>query len=147
MFRGSFETRLDEKGRLKMPADFKREIDENFQGRFYLTSFDGRIGKLYPFKEWELLEKRLESHPGSNSTVRKFLEFTNRYGQIVELDSQGRLTIAERLRREFGLKEEVAVSGFVDHIEIEDLAEHVKRVEANRPTVEELDELPLRKRN
>lgn len=146
MFRGSFETRLDEKGRLKMPADFKREIDENYQGRFYLTSFDGRIGKLYPFREWELLEKRLENHPGSNQTVDRFLEFTNRYGQVVELDSQGRLTIAERLRKEFGLKEEISVSGHLDHIQIEDLAEHVKRVEANRPTAEELDGLPLRKR-
>ncbi len=146
MFRGSFETRLDDKGRLKMPADFKREIDESFQGRFYLTSFDGRIGKLYPFKEWELLETRLDHHPGSNQMVHKFREFTNRYGQVVELDAQGRLTIPERLRREFGLKEEVAVSGHFNHLEIEDLAEHVKRVETNRPTAEELDELPLRNR-
>ena len=147
MFRGSFETRLDEKGRLKMPADFKREIDENYQGRFYLTSFDARIAKLYPLKEWELLEKRLETYEGPNSEVRGFLETTNRYGQVVELDNQGRLTIAERLRKTFGLKDEVAVSGHLEHIEIEDLAEHVKRVEASRPTAEQLDKLPLRKRS
>jgi transcriptional regulator MraZ len=147
MFRGNCPTRLDEKGRLKVPADFKREIDENYQGRFYLTSFDGKIAKLYPLREWESLEKRLLSHPGSNQTVQKFLEFTNLHGQMLELDAQGRLTIAERLRQKFGLKDEVAVSGHLDHVEIEDLGEHVKRVEANQPTAIDLDELPLRKRD
>ena len=41
MFRGTHTTRLDEKGRLKVPADFKRQIDENYGAQFYITSRDG----------------------------------------------------------------------------------------------------------
>ena len=60
MFRGNCPTRLDEKGRLKVPADFKHEIDRTYDGRFYITSFDGKIAKLYLLQEWELLEKRIQ---------------------------------------------------------------------------------------
>ena len=41
MFRGTHLTRLDEKGRLKVPAEFKRLFDENYSAQFYITSWDG----------------------------------------------------------------------------------------------------------
>ncbi|HEV8524172.1 MAG TPA: division/cell wall cluster transcriptional repressor MraZ, partial [Terriglobales bacterium] len=42
MFRGNHPTRVDEKGRLKVPAEFKRVIDEKYAGNeFYITSLDG----------------------------------------------------------------------------------------------------------
>ena len=38
MFRGNIPTRVDEKGRLKLPADFKRLIDEHYGANFFITS-------------------------------------------------------------------------------------------------------------
>ena len=50
MFRGTHTTRLDEKGRLKVPADFKRQIDENYGVQFYITSRTGTVAEVYPMQ-------------------------------------------------------------------------------------------------
>jgi len=59
MFRGNHPTRVDEKGRLKVPAEFKRVIDEKYGTQFYITSLDGRVAQVYPFEEWERIEQKL----------------------------------------------------------------------------------------
>ena len=141
MFRGNCPTRLDEKGRLKMPADFKHEIDKSYDGKFYITSLDGVVIKLYPLKEWEAVEARAASQPLSNGAVQKFLGITSFYGQEVEMDSQGRLTIAERLRDKFRLKGEVALIGKLKHIEIRVMEDFIREVESNPLTPGDMDEL------
>ena len=40
--------------RLKVPAEFKRVIDEKYGTQFYITSLDGKVAQVYPFEEWEL---------------------------------------------------------------------------------------------
>ena len=125
-----------------MPADFKHEIDRSYDGKFYITSFDGAVIQLYPLKEWELFEGQIKSQSASHhSKLQKFLDVTSYYGQVVEMDTQGRLTIAEWLRNKFGLKGEVAVIGKLEHIEIRVMAEFSASVEANPLTPEDLDEL------
>jgi MraZ protein len=141
MFRGNCPTRLDEKGRLKVPADFKREIDRNYDGQFYITSVDGQVIQLYPLKEWEAIEQRAAAQPMTNQAVQRFLTTTGYYGQSAEMDSQGRLTIAERLRNKFGLKDEVAVIGKLRFLEIRVMEELGPSVENNPLTPAELDEL------
>jgi len=143
MFRGSFQIRLDEKGRLKMPADFKHEIDSKYDGQFYLTSLDGEVIKLYPLQEWQVIEDRAARQPISNRAVQKFLETTSYYGRTVAMDGQGRLTIAESLRNKFGLNGEIdlGVVGKTTHMEIRIWDEFSKRVEGNPLTPEDLDSL------
>jgi len=55
MFRGNHQTRVDEKFRLKLPAEFKRRVDEVYGPLFYITSVDGKRAQLYPMKEWEAI--------------------------------------------------------------------------------------------
>ena len=74
MFRGNCPTRLDEKGRLKIPADFKHEIDRAYDSQFYLTSRDKKVIELYPLKEWEQIEDRLAKLPTSNLAVLNRME-------------------------------------------------------------------------
>ena len=59
MFRGNHPTRVDEKGRLKLPAEFKRRVDELYGPQFYITSMDGKRAQVYPLKEWEQIEASL----------------------------------------------------------------------------------------
>jgi MraZ protein len=139
MFRGNCPTRLDDKGRLKMPADFKREIDRSYDGQFYITSMDGKVIQLYPLKEWEAIEERAAAQPISNQTVQRFLNITSYYGQVVAMDNQGRLTVAEWLRNKFGLKGEVAVIGKLKHLEIRVMEEFGPEVENNPLTSEDLE--------
>ena len=74
MFRGTHITRLDEKGRLKVPADFKRQIDENYGAQFYITSRTGTVAKVYPMQEWEEIERKLAAAAGLASGQEEISE-------------------------------------------------------------------------
>ena len=111
MFRGNHPTRVDEKGRLKVPAEFKRVIDEKYGQQFYITSLDGKVAQVYPFEEWERIEQKLAGLSTFNPTKKKFLDRVNYYGQVVEMDGQGRLLIPQILRDAAQIKGEVAVLG------------------------------------
>jgi len=121
MFRGNHPTRMDEKGRLKVPAEFKRVIDEKYGLKFYITSLDGKVAQLYPFEEWERIEQKLSSLTTSNPTKKKFLSRVNFYGQEVEMDGQGRLLIPQLLRQSADIKGEVAVMGNLTYLEVRNI--------------------------
>jgi len=118
MFRGNHPTRVDEKGRIKVPADFKRVIDEKYSAKFYITSMDGKVAQLYPFEEWEQIEAKLNGLSNFNPSKKRFLTVTNYYGQQVEMDGQGRLLLPQLLRESAGLKGDVAVMGYLNHLEV-----------------------------
>jgi MraZ protein len=121
MFRGNHPTRVDEKGRLKVPAEFKRVIDEKYAQRFYITSTDGISAQIYPFEEWERIEQKLASLSTFNPTKKKFLTRTNYYGQVVEMDGQGRLLIPQILREAAQIRGEVAVLGNLTWLEVRNM--------------------------
>ena len=118
MFRGNHPTRVDEKGRLKLPADYKREVDDLYGPQFYITSLDGKRAKLYPLKSWEALEASLQKMSPMDPVRKKFLDVTNYYGQMAEMDAQGRLLIPQLLRDSATVKGEVNVLGSQDHLEV-----------------------------
>jgi len=121
MFRGNHPTRVDEKGRLKVPAEFKRVIDEKYAQKFYITSVDGTIAQVYPFEEWERIEEKLAALSTYNPTKKKFLNRTNYYGQVVEMDGQGRLLIPQTLREAAQIRGEVAVLGNLTYLEVRNM--------------------------
>src|ERR1700746_2460343 len=121
MFRGNHPTRVDEKGRLKVPSEFKRVIDEKYALRFYITSLDGKVAQIYPFEEWERIEQKLAGLLTFNPTKKKFLNRVNYYGQVVEMDGQGRLLIPQILRETAQIRGEVAVLGNLTYLEVRNL--------------------------
>ena len=129
MFRGNHPTRVDEKGRLKVPAEFKRVIDEKYGAQFYITSVDGRVAQVYPFEEWERIEQKLSALPTFNPTKKKFLSKVNYYGQVVEMDGQGRLLMPQLLRESAEIKGEVAVTGNLTYLEVRNLELYRKEIE------------------
>src|SRR3979411_2127950 len=129
MIRGNHPTRVDEKGRLKVPAGFKRVIDEKYAQKFYITSQDGNIAQLYPFEEWERIEQKLAALSTFNPTKKKFLSRVNYYGQVVEMDGQGRLLIPQLLRDAAQIKGEVAVLGNLTYLEVRNLETFRKEIE------------------
>ncbi len=121
MFRGNHPTRVDEKGRLKVPAEFKRVIDEKYSMQFYITSLDGKSAQIYPFEEWERIEQKLAGLSTFNPTKKKFLTRTNYWGQVAEMDNQGRLLLPQLLRDSAQLKGEVAVMGYLNRLEVQSM--------------------------
>jgi MraZ protein len=146
MFRGNHPTRVDEKGRLKVPAEFKRVIDEKYSSQFYITSLDGKVAQLYPFEEWERIEQKLAALSTYNPTKKKFLARVNYWGQTVEMDGQGRLLMPQLLRDSAQIKGEVAVTGNLTFLEVRNLEAYRLEMETEKFTPEDektLDELGI----
>ena len=129
MFRGNHPTRVDEKGRLKVPAEYNRLIDEKYGLQFYITSLDGKVAQVYPFEEWQRIEEKLARLSNFNPAKKKFLNRTNYYGQVVEMDGQGRLLIPGLLRDSAGIKGEVAVVGNLTYLVVRNLEMFRKEIE------------------
>jgi MraZ protein len=134
MFRGNHPTRVDEKGRLKVPAEFKRVIDEKYGQQFYITSLDGKVAQVYPFEEWERIEQKLAALSNFNPTKKKFLDRTNYYGQQVEMDGQGRLLLPQLLREAGQIKGEVAVLGNLTFLTVRNLELFKREIEEEKFT-------------
>jgi MraZ protein len=146
MFRGNHPTRVDEKGRLKVPAEFKRVIDQKYNTQFYITSLDGKVAQVYPFEEWERIEQKLASLSIFNPAKKKFLDRVNYYGQAVEMDGQGRLLMPQLLRDSAQIKGEVAVLGNLTYLIVRNLEALRKEIEEQAFTAEDektLDELGI----
>jgi MraZ protein len=138
MFRGNYPTRTDDKGRLKVPADFKREIEERYSGsRFYVTSRNGQTAEIYPMEEWEKIEEVALKTPTSDPRLKKFLEITSFYGQVVEIDGQGRLLLPSLLREKANLKGEVAVVGMLRYLVVRNMEAYSKYIDENPLTDED----------
>jgi len=138
MFRGNYPVRIDEKGRLKVPAEHKRVLEEKYSGgQFYITSRTGKVAEVYPFEEWQRIEEKLARLSTYNPTKKKFLDRTNYYGQVVEMDNQGRLLLPSLLREAAQLKGEVAVVGQLKYLEVRDLEAYRKEIAENAFTAED----------
>jgi MraZ protein len=115
--RGSYPAKVDEKGRLKIPASFLEELKE-FGNLFYITSPNGETARIYPMKVWNEIEDKLAKLPSTNRAKRKFLLRTSYFGQVVEMDAQGRVLMPSVLREKAQTKGDVAVLGALDYLEV-----------------------------
>jgi MraZ protein len=141
MFRGNHPTRVDEKGRLKLPAEFKREIEERYGTKFYITSENGRTAKVYPIEEWEKIEQKLMNMPNSNPSKKRLLTATSYYGQNAEMDSQGRVLVPQILREKAQVIGDVAVFGMLTFLEVTNMDAIRQEMDANPLTDADADAL------
>ena len=113
--RGNSPAKVDEKGRLKIPAQFLEALKE-YGSQFYITSKTGEVALIYPLKVWGEIEDKLAKMPSTNPAKSKFLMRTSYYGQVVELDGQGRVLIPAVLRESAQVKGDVDVFGNLDRL-------------------------------
>jgi MraZ protein len=104
-------------------------IDEKYAQKFYITSLDGIVAQVYPFEEWERIEQKLAALSTYNPTKKKFLTRVNYYGQVVEMDGQGRLLIPQILRESAQIRGEVAVLGQLTYLEVRNLEALQKEID------------------
>jgi len=116
MFRGSTVATIDEKGRLKVPTDFRRALEERYGVEFFITSVAGDHALIYPLPVWEEIESRLSGLPATDRIKERYLERVSYYGQQARLDGQGRLLLPPILRSTALMSGEVVVSARIDHL-------------------------------
>ena len=132
MFRGSAVATIDEKGRLKVPTDFRRALEERFGPEFFITSVSGDHALIYPVPVWEEIEGRLAALPATDRVKDRYLERVSYYGQQARLDGQGRLLVPPIVRSAAGMNGEVVVSARLDHLVVWNRERFEKRL-AERP--------------
>ena len=137
MFRGNHPARVDEKGRLKLPAEFKRRIDEQYGEHFYITSKDGKVAEIHPLKEWEKFEDKLAAIPNFNPAKKKLLDRLNYFGQMSRMDEQGRVLLPQILREQAKVTGEVVVFGMQTYLEVANHESFLQNMEANPLTDED----------
>jgi MraZ protein len=145
MLRGNIPAKVDEKGRLKIPAAFLEEL-KGFGDQFYVTSETGDTARIYPMKVWEEIEAKLSRLSSHNRTKEKFLTWTNYYGQAVEIDGQGRILIPPVLREAALMKGEVDVNGNLTYLEVWNHARSLENLKKSQITDDDwktLDDLGI----
>ena len=145
MLRGNNPAKVDEKGRLKIPAAFLEEL-KGYGDQFYVTSETGDTARIYPMKVWEEIEAKLSRLSSHNKTKEKFLTWTNYYGQAVEIDGQGRILIPPVLREAAVMKGDVDVNGNLTYLEVRNHTRSLENLKKSQLTDEDwktLDDLGI----
>lgn len=137
MLRGNFPAKVDDKGRLKIPSGFRRQIEELYGRECFLTSLDGEFARLYPMPIWIDIEKKVASLPTMNPTVTRFLNLVNYFGQATAMDEQGRVLVHPLLRQSSEIKGEVAVLGQQTYLDIWNREKFASMLAANPLTEED----------
>ena len=136
MFRGNHQARVDDKGRLKLPVDFKRRLDEEYGPRFFITSENGRRVQIYPMREWEKLEADMARLPQLDPDRAVFFDVTSYYGQEVGMDAQGRVLLPQVAREAAKATGDVNVLGKQTMLEVVNVDSFREEMKGRGDTVE-----------
>ena len=118
MLRGNHTAKIDDKGRLKIPNEFRSLIEAEHGTELFVTSLTGDEVRIYPMPVWIALEARLGRMPSTHPARLRFFDRVNYFGQTGEIDAQGRVVLPPRLRDSAGLAGEVDVLGQFDHLDV-----------------------------
>jgi len=117
VFKGTHRHRLDPKGRLPVPAPFRRELQAGGETHLVVTLLDECLA-AYPPREWEQLERQLQALPAFNRTVKALTRLLTSRAADCELDVQGRIRLPNDLRQAVGLGRDAVVVGVLNRIEV-----------------------------
>jgi len=109
---------MDDKGRLKVPNVFRSLIESKYGREVFVTSLTGEYVRLYPMPVWLEKEEKLGQMPSTHPSRLRFLDRINFFGQIAELDAQGRVLIPARLRETATMSGDVDVLGLYNYLDV-----------------------------
>ncbi|MDQ2898273.1 MAG: hypothetical protein M3Y07_00560 [Acidobacteriota bacterium] len=96
--RGMYPGRLDEKGRLKMPAPFVQYLNSLPEKKLFVTSLDRRIAQIYPIAVWRENEKFFDNYRDNPEVGQDVSFIAADLGADAEMDNQGRVLFNAELR-------------------------------------------------
>lgn len=118
MFLGTHQPRLDDKGRLFLPAKFRDELAEGL----VITKGQERCLYIWPLDEWGRITEGLRTAPVTGKSIRDFgrVLFASASSEVP--DKQGRITVPPALREYAGLSRDCVVIGANTRVEVWDAA-------------------------
>jgi MraZ protein len=118
MFLGTHTPRLDEKGRIFLPAKFRDELSEGL----VVTRGQERCLYVWPSAEFRTFTEQLRKAPITDRKARDFMRMLFAGASAETADRQGRVTLPPMLREYAGLDRECVVIGAYTRVEIWDAA-------------------------
>jgi MraZ protein len=116
---GMYPGRLDDRGRVKLPAKFEQYFGALGEKRFFVTSLDRRIAQIYTIPAWRENEKFLASYREDPKAARNIAFNAADLGAEADLDTQGRILFSPELRRELGIENQpVRLYAYRSRIEV-----------------------------
>ena len=116
---GEYQHVVDDKGRVLVSNKLRSQIDADEHGsNFYLVLGANGVLCLYPEKCFEQISLAVGPDAAAADEAVAFERISSALTSKVELDSQGRLLLNERLRKRAGLKDQITMIGVRDHIEL-----------------------------
>jgi len=127
---GSYECKVDAKGRLMMSSAFKKQLSPILQEGFVVKRavFQPCL-ELYPMQEWNEVMLKVNS---LNRFVKKNNDFIRRFTagvRVIELDASGRLLIPKDLCQFAGIQKQIVLSSAINIIEIWDKDNYEKTID------------------
>lgn len=113
MFMGEYHQKIDEKGRLTIPAKIRYELGENF---IVTRGLDGCLF-VYKKETWEKIISHYQELPNVKE-ARNFMRFFLSGAITIDFDKQGRINISSPLIKYADLSKDVVVIGVGDRLEI-----------------------------
>jgi len=120
MFYGEYRHSIDRKGRLIIPAQFRKMLKENYIEKVYITRGLDKCLFVFTEEEWKLQEQKFKSIPFTKSDSRKFNRLYFSGASEASFDKQGRILIPQYLKKYAGIKKNVVVVGVSNRFEIWD---------------------------
>ena len=113
MFMGEYHQKIDEKGRLTIPAKLRNELGDNF---IVTRGLDGCLF-IYKKENWEKIINNYQTLPNIKE-ARNFMRFFMSGATNLEFDKQGRINISSPLIKYAELTKETVIIGVGDRLEI-----------------------------
>lgn len=129
MFLGTHTPRLDDKGRMILPAKYREELSAGL----VVTKGQERCLYVFPASEFGRITEALRTAPVTAKSVRDYSRVFFASASDEELDKQGRITIPQGLREYAGLDRDCVVIGANTRLEIWDAAAWASYLEQQEP--------------
>ncbi len=129
-FIGSYECKLDSKGRIMMPVAIKKQLNPILSKGFVIKRavFNNCL-ELYPIDEWNVLMERVNSLNRFNKKNNDFIRRFTAGVRTINIDSSGRLLIPKNLISYVNIKKEIVISSTVNILEIWDKSNYEKAID------------------
>jgi MraZ protein len=120
VFRGATKVTLDAKGRLAIPTRYRERIAASCNGQLVATVDKDYCLLIYPFPDWEEIEKKLVALPSLNKQARRLQRLMVGYATEIDIDGHGRILLPRELREFAGLGRQAILLGQGNKFELWD---------------------------
>ena len=117
-FYGRYDYTIDQKGRVNVPARFRKAAGAGADERYVITLGLDQCIYVYPPEQWTEIQEKLRRLSSDLPEERFYIRTISSHASDSRVDAQGRISISRSLLEMLGIEKDVVIVGAHDHIEI-----------------------------